>query len=257
MALNGYGLEGRIAVVTGGSEGIGAATAKLFAQHGADVAITGRTEATLRATSKDIEEQTGRRCLALVSDARDEQQVKEMIARTVDEFGRIDVLVNNVGWASQYAPLSELESLAWHDDFALNLDSAFFCTRAAGEHFRRQKSGAIVNVSSVAAEYGIANMSSFSSAKAALEMLTRVSAGEWGAYGVRVNCVAPGMIATSNALRGAEAAQLDVEAICSKTPLGRPGAPEEVACAIVFLASNAASFITGEVLSVRGGPTLG
>ncbi len=252
-----YGLEGRVAVVTGGSEGIGAATALLFARCGADVVITGRTQATLDATSKIVERETDRRCLAMVTDARDEGQVRRMIGRAVEELGRIDVLVNNVGWASHHVPLGDLETPDWREDFVLNLDSALFATQAAGEHFRAQKSGAIVNVSSVAAEYGIKGFSAFSSAKAALEMLTRVTAGEWGPHGVRVNCVAPGLIATANALKGAAEAGLDLDAICGGKPLGRAGTSEEVASAIVFLASDAASYITGEVLAVRGGPNVG
>jgi len=252
-----YDLEGRVAVVTGGSDGIGAATALLLTRSGVDVVITGRNEAKLVAVASNIENETGRRCLSMSAEARDEKQMKRMIDRTVEELGRIDILVNNVGWALHHVPLSEIETSAWHEDFALNLDSALYCTQAAGAYFRAQASGAIVNVSSVAAEYGIKGLSAFSAAKAALEMLTRVSAGEWGPYGIRVNCVAPGIIATSNALEGARRSGLDLDAICAAKPLQRAGSPEEVANAIVFLASDAASYITGEVLSVRGGPSLG
>lgn len=256
MMPSGYEFEGRVAVVTGGSDGIGAATARLFAEYGASVVITGRTEATLRTTSEAIERDTGGRCLAMVADARDEQQVRDTIARTVKELGRIDILINNVGWASQHVPVCDLEPAGWHKDFSLNLDTAFFYTRAAGAHFCAQKSGAIVNVSSVAGEYGIKGFAAFSSAKAALQMFTRVSAGEWGPHGVRVNCVAPGLIATAKALKEGAEAGIDHDAICAGKPLGRAGTPEEVAHAIVFLASDAASYITGETLSVRGGPNV-
>lgn len=256
MTSNPYEFRGRVVLVTGGSEGIGAATARLFARYGADVVISGRTEATLQATARRIEAETGGRCLPVTADVCDKEQVERMVAETIAAFGRIDILINNVGWASQHVPFNDIGPAGWREEFALNLDSAYFCTKAAGRHFLAQRSGAIVNVSSVAGLHGVRHASAFSSAKAALQMLTRVAAGEWGPH-IRINCVAPGLIATTNALEGARAANLDIDAICAGKPMQRAGMPEEVAHAIVFLASDAASYITGEVLAVRGGPTLG
>ena len=255
MGPEGYDLSGRVAIVTGGGEGIGQATAHLLARCGADVVIAGRTEATLVRTAREIADSTGRRCLGVATDARDEQQVKRLVARTIEEFGRLDILVNCVGW-STHGPMSTMSTEAWKGDFELNIDTSFFCAREAAQHFLAQGSGSIVNVSSVAGMDGVMGLGAYSSAKAALQMFTRVAAAEWGPQGVRVNCVAPGLIATDNAMKDFAAANLDLDAICARFPLRRAGKPEDVANAIVFLASDAAAFITGVTLLVNGGPTL-
>jgi 3-oxoacyl-[acyl-carrier protein] reductase len=256
MTPDGYDLGGKTAIVTGGGEGIGAATALLLARYGADVVIAGRTEATLARTSRSIADATGRRCLGVPTDVRDEEQVQRLVSKTTDQFGRIDILINNVGW-SVPGPLSKMGTSAWREDFTLNVDTAFFCTKAVGAHMRAQKSGSIVNTSSVAGESGVMGFAGYSAAKAALQMFTRVAAAEWGPHGIRVNCVAPGMIATENAMKEFAAANLDIDAICAGMPLRRAGKPEEVARAIVFLASDAASYITGTTLLVTGGPPIG
>lgn len=255
MGPEGYDLSGRVAIVTGGGEGIGRATAHLLARCGADVVIAGRTESTLVRTAQEISGASGRRCLGVPTDAREEEQVKRLVARTIDEFGRLDILVNAVGW-STHGPMSTMSTENWKGDFELNIDTSFFCAREAAQHFLAQGSGSIVNVSSVAGSQGVMGLGAYSSAKAALQMFTRVAAAEWGPQGVRVNCVAPGLIATENAMKDFEAAKLDVDAICSRFPLRRPGKPEDVANAIVFLASDAAAYVTGVTLLVNGGPNL-
>lgn len=254
MIPDGYDLRGRVALVTGGGTGIGAATAHLLARYGADVALTGRTEATLAETSAAIEAETGRRCHASRADVRDEEQVKALVAKVMAEFGRIDILVNNVGWGT-HGPLNGLPTDLYRGEFAVNMDTTFFCSREVGLHFIAQGSGSIVNVSSVAGTKGVVGLSAYSASKAAIQMLTRVSAAEWGPLGVRVNCVAPGLIATPNASQDFEASGIDVEAFCRRFPLQRAGKAEDVARAIVFLASDAASYITGVTLAVDGGPT--
>jgi len=251
-----YGLRDKVAIVTGGGEGIGKATAMLLAHYGAAVVLAGRTEATLQAASTEIQAATLGRCIGIPTDARDQDQVTNLVARTAEEFGRIDILVNNVGWSDRFA-ISALSYENWRKEFALNLDSAFFGSRAVFEHFRAQRSGAIVNTSSVAGVDGVQGLAAYSAAKSALQMFTRVSAAEWGSHGIRVNAVAPGLIATDNAMRDFTAANLDVDGICADRPLRRAGRPEEVAGAIVFLASDAASYITGETIQVTGGPVLG
>lgn len=255
MGPEGYDLRGRVAIVTGGGEGIGQATAHLLARCGADVVIAGRTEATLLQTAREIADATGRQCLGVATDARDEDQVKRLVARTIEVFGRLDILVNCVGW-STHGPMSTMSTETWKGDFELNIDTSFFCAREAAQHFLAQGSGSIVNVSSVAGSDGVTGLGAYSSAKAALQMFTRVAAAEWGPQGVRVNCVAPGLIATDNAMKAFAAAKLDLEAICGRFPLRRAGTPEDVANAIVFLASDAAAYITGVTLLVNGGPTL-
>jgi NAD(P)-dependent dehydrogenase (short-subunit alcohol dehydrogenase family) len=210
--------------------------------------IAGRTEATLERTAASIADATASKCLGVPSDMRDEQQVERLVATTIDAFGRIDILVNNVGW-SVMAPFSKVDTPAWREDFTLNVDTAFYCTKAVGARKRAQKYGA--------GETGVMGLAGYSAAKAALQMFTRVAAAEWGPHGIRINCVAPGLIATENAVRDMQAAGVDIDAVCAGMPLRRAGRPEEVARAIVFLASDAASYITGVTLLVTGGPAIG
>jgi citronellol/citronellal dehydrogenase len=256
MAPEGYDFTGKVAIVTGGGTGIGAATALLLARYGAEVVIAGRTEATLAGSARAITSETGRRCIWVRADMRDEAQAQALVARALEELGRVDVLVNNVGWGD-HAKLSEMSTEAWRLEFARNLDTGFFCTKAVGPLMQAQRSGAIVNVSSVAGNSGVQGLAAYSVAKAGIQMFTRVAAAEWGRHGIRINCVAPGLIATDNAMQDFVANDLDVDAFCANYPLQRAGRAEDVARAIVFLASDAASYITGQTLAVDGGPIIG
>jgi NAD(P)-dependent dehydrogenase (short-subunit alcohol dehydrogenase family) len=242
--------------ITAGGEGIGKATARLLAHYGADIVLAGRTEQTLRATAAEIAGATGRKCIGIPTDARDEAQVKRLFAQTVEEFGRIDILINGVGWSTNSA-LSKMDFAVWKGDFERNVDSAFLCTREAGQYFLPQKSGAIVNISSMAGVNGVKGKAAYSAAKAAMQMLTRVSAAEWGPHGIRVNCVAPGLIVTDNGMKAYDAAGMDVNAFCLRYPLQRPGTAEDIARAAVFFAANASSYVTGETMAVTGGPMIG
>lgn len=254
MGPEGYDLSGRVALVTGGSEGIGAATARLLAQCGADVVINGRTESTLAATSAAIAAETGRRCLGVAGDMRNEVDVKALVDRVMTDFGRIDILVSNVGWGT-HGPLHGMTTEHYRGDFAINMDATFFCAREAAKHMIAQGSGAIVTNSSVAGSKGVPGLGAYSAAKAAIQMFTRVAAAEWGPKGIRVNCVAPGMIATPNASKDFEQSGIDMASFSKHFPLQRVGQAEEVARAILFLVSDASSYITGAVLPVDGGPT--
>jgi NAD(P)-dependent dehydrogenase (short-subunit alcohol dehydrogenase family) len=256
MTPEGYDFTGKVAIVTGGGTGIGAATALLLAHYGADIAIAGRTEATLTASAATIEQETGRRCIWMRADLREEAQVDAFVARTVAELGRVDVLVNNVGWGD-HGTLSETSLDAWRLEFARNLDTGFLCTKAVGPHMRAQRTGAIVNVSSVAGSNGVQGLAAYSVSKAGIQMFTRVAAAEWGRHGIRINCVAPGLIATENATQDFVANKIDVDAFCANYPVPRAGRAEDVARAIAFLASDAAAYITGQTLAVDGGPIVG
>jgi NAD(P)-dependent dehydrogenase (short-subunit alcohol dehydrogenase family) len=179
-----------------------------------------------------------------------------LVQRTVDHFGRIDVLVNNAG-GTRMGPLESIPMRGWDSIFDLNVKSAYVLTREAGKHMLAQKSGAIVNISSGAGINGVKGGAHYSAAKSALQMFTRVTAAEWGRHGVRANCVAAGAIASPRVLEAWKVAGLDPEQMGAAIPLRRTGTPDEMANMIVFLASDAASYVTGQTIAVDGGPNLG
>jgi 3-oxoacyl-[acyl-carrier protein] reductase len=255
MSIAGFDLSGRVAIVTGGGTGIGRAAAIMLAGRGADIVLAGRRPEPLEATAAEIREQTGRRCIAVPTDVCDPAQAEALVARTLEEFGRLDILINNAGKGSM-KPLATMPVDRWAGDIALNLNAAYYCARAAVDALQASGHGAIVNISSLAGVNGTMGHGAYSSAKAGLQMFTRVASAEWGPRGIRVNCVAPGMIATDLAKAGWEKFGFDAMEACKAFPLRRPGTPDEVAQAIAFLASDAASYITGETLTVGGGPQL-
>ena len=240
MPLSGYDLQSKIAIVTGGGSGIGAATALLLARLGAEVVIAGRTAERLEAKATEIRAATARECLVVQTDVRDEDQVRHLVERTVARFGRVDILINNAG-GTHVAPLQDVTTMMWRRNFALNVDAAYYATREAGKHFMAQGSGVIVNVSSLAGVHGSKGSAPYSAAKSALQMFTRVAAAEWGPHGIRVNCVAPGMIMTELAAEHFKKSKIDVASSEVHFPLRRAGSPVEVANAIAFFVSNAAS----------------
>jgi NAD(P)-dependent dehydrogenase (short-subunit alcohol dehydrogenase family) len=247
---------GRVAIVTGGATGIGYATALQLAKLGASVVICSRTASELEAAAARIAEASGQRCLAVPTDVKNEDAVIALVQRTAAEFGRIDVLVNNAG-GTRMGPLESIPTKGWDSIFDLNVRSAYFTTREAGKHMIAQKSGAIVNISSGAGENGVRGGAHYSAAKAALQMFTKVTAAEWGKHGIRANCVAAGAIASERVTGAWKAAGLDPEAMGRAIPLRRTGTPDEMANMIVFFASDAASYITGQTIGVNGGPALG
>jgi len=248
--------HGKVAIVTGGATGIGYATAMQLATLGAKVVICSRTVDELEAAAARITKESGSECLAVPTDVKNEEACIALVQRTIDAFGRIDVLVNNAG-GTRMGPLESIPTKGWDSIFDLNVKSAYFCTREAGKHMIAQKSGAIINISSGAGVNGVKGGAHYSAAKSALQMFTKVTAAEWGRYGIRSNCVAAGAIASERVLAAWDVAGLDPDTMGSAIPLGRTGTPDEMANMIVFFASDAASYITGETISVSGGPSLG
>ena len=248
--------SGRVAIVTGGGTGIGYATALQLAKLGASVVVASRTAAELKASAARIAEESGGKCLAVPTDVKNEDAVIAMVRRTIEEFGRIDILINNAG-GTRMGPLETIPTKGWDSIYDLNVKSAYFCTREAGRKMIEQRSGAIVNISSNAGIGGVKGGAHYASAKAALQMFTTVTAAEWGRYGIRCNCVAAGMIASPRAADAWHTAGLDPMTMARAIPLKRPGTPDEMANMIVFFASDAASYITGQTIAVNGGPSLG
>jgi NAD(P)-dependent dehydrogenase (short-subunit alcohol dehydrogenase family) len=252
-----FSLEGRVAIVTGGGTGIGAETARVFARHGARaVVLAARTQPDLDKVAHEIESGFSTRALPLRTDVKDEESVVAMVERTRREFGRIDVLVNNAG-GTRMGPLEETPTRAWDSVFALNVRGPFLCTREAGRQMIAQRGGAIVNVSSGAGVSGVKYGAGYSAAKSGLQMLTRVTAAEWGRYGIRANCVAVGLVASERTVEGWKVANIDPDAIRATIPLGRVGLPADIAHPILFLCCDASSFMSGQTFSVDGGPAMG
>jgi NAD(P)-dependent dehydrogenase (short-subunit alcohol dehydrogenase family) len=255
--LEGFDLSGRVAIVTGGGTGIGGATARLLAERGADVALAGRRAEKLEHMAAAIREATGRRVFIVATDVRKSDQCQAMVDAVVAEFGRLDILINNAGGAHGHIGLHRMDLAKWDRDIQLNLSAATYCSQAAFPHLKKTK-GNIVNISSMAGVNGTQGVAAYSAAKAGLQMLTKVMSTEWGPSGIRVNCVAPGMTATEAAVSGWDARGFNADAVAKQAfSLGRFGTMREVAQAIVFFASDAASYVTGETLAVGGGSKIG
>jgi NAD(P)-dependent dehydrogenase (short-subunit alcohol dehydrogenase family) len=248
-------LHRKVAIVTGGSKGIGKAIALAFAEAGASVALAARGEDELANAAKEVEA-AGGEALAIPTDVTDAAQVQELIDRTVERFGTVDVLVNNAGAAPFFATVDQMRLEGFEKYFQVNFMSAVHCTKAVAPVLLPKRDGCILNVSSVAGFIASPGLTYYASAKAALISFTRTVAREWAASGVRVNALAPGWIETDlNEPARRMIPQFHEDGLAS-IPLGRWGKPEDVAGAALFLCSPAASFITGAVLIVDGGQTL-
>lgn len=248
-------LTGKVAIVTGGSEGIGLATAKLLASRGASVVICARRPEKLDAARAEIE--AVGRVEARQLDVSDIEAFAALVEDVAAKYGRLDMMVNNA-MSAHYAPITRLKFEHWRKDFAVNADAVFIGTKAAMQVMAKQdltgrQRGSIVNISSTCGIRAAPNMASYSASKAALIQFTAVAAMEGARDAVRVNAIIPGQVQTPATqefvIRSPEIAARTTEAI----PMGRGGQPEELAEAIVFMLSDAASYITGTALPVDGG----
>ena len=251
-----FSLEGKVALITGGSKGIGRSIALLFAEAGADVALAARGREELEAAAGEVEG-LGRRALAVPTDMSDRAAVQALMAATVDGLGTLDILVNNAGAAPFMSSFESTKLEGFEKYFRLNYLSAVYAMHAAAPTLLAAGSGCVLNVASIAGLSATPGVSYYGSAKAAMIQLTKTTAREWGPSGVRVNALAPGWIDTPMSAAPRQNIPGFEDEISRGTPLGRFGKPEEVAAAALFLCSDAASFITGSVLVVDGGLTLG
>lgn len=247
--INRFRLDGFAALITGAGRGIGRATALAFADAGADVALAARRHDVLEEVAEEVRKR-GRRAVVVPTDVNELPQLVRALSLALDAFGRLDVLVNNAGgWPPRTAMAVDAEDL--EAAFRFNVTSAFELSRLAAPHLARSGRGAIVNISSAMSHVVDSGFVSYGTSKAALDHMTRLLANEW-APKIRVNAVAAGATLT-DALSAFVDDQPLLEQMVAKIPLGRLGAPEDIAAAVQYLASPAAAWITGQILAVDGG----
>jgi NAD(P)-dependent dehydrogenase (short-subunit alcohol dehydrogenase family) len=250
-----FDLTGQVAIVTGGGTGIGRATALVFADHGADVVLASRKRVNLDRVAAEVNER-GRRALVVPTDVRDPEACTRLVDTTLGEHDRIDILVNNAG-GSYSKPLEEWDLDGWAHSIDLNLRSVFLLSQAAARAMREQRSGAIVNISSGAAEHGLPFVAPYGAAKAGVENLTASFAAGLAPWGIRVNCVGVGAIKSEGFVRAMAKIGQDPDVVGGRSNgFRRAGLPEEIAWPILFLASRAASFMSGQTIWVGGPPAV-
>ncbi len=248
-----FSLKGKVALVTGGSRGIGEATALGFAKAGADVVVASRKIEDLEKVAGKIRS-LGRKSLAVEAHIARMDQLQPLVDRVVKEFGRIDILVNNAGTNPALSSVLEMTERLWDTVMNLNLKGLYFLSQAAARVMKEQGGGNIINVASIRGiqpELDAGHVYSIS--KAGVIMATKVMALELAPYNIRVNAIAPGYIRTKLTESGFEAMPGRLESLVSRTPLGHVAEPEEIVGAMVYLASDASSFVTGETIEVSGG----
>ncbi|MBI2941152.1 MAG: SDR family oxidoreductase [Chloroflexi bacterium] len=246
-----FSLERRVALVTGAGRGIGRAIALALASAGADVALVARTESQLEEVA-DLVRSAGRRTLVVPADVTDRSAFERGVEATVAELGEIDVLVNSAGISPTYKSAEQVSDDEWNAVVRVNLTGTFVCCQTVGRRMLIRQRGSIVNIVSIAARVGLRRLVAYCATKAGVEALTRVLAVEWASRGVRVNAIGPAYVETELTRGLCENPRLRA-GLEARTPLGRLGQPEEVAGAAVYLASDAASYVTGQTIYVDGG----
>jgi NAD(P)-dependent dehydrogenase (short-subunit alcohol dehydrogenase family) len=248
-----FSLKNKVLLITGASRGIGQAAAIGLAQAGADLAITSRSLPDLEKVAEEIKK-TGRKCLPVPAHVGKMEEINNLVKRVLEEFGRIDILVNNAATNPTMAQAIDIEERAWDSIMNLNLKGLFFLSQAVAKVMRGKGGGKIINVASVA---GITPdiLPIYSISKAGVIMATKVMAQQWAQFNIRVNAIAPGLTKT----RFSEALWKNPDILkmaMLKTPMGRPAEPVEMVGAIIYLASDASSYVTGQVIAIDGGNTI-
>jgi len=249
-------LDEKVAIVTGGSSGIGQSIALTFSKAGADVVVCGRSVANLQKVAEEIKA-SGRHSLVVATDVSVKEQVRNVVKQTVDKFGKIDILVNNAG-VLRAATLLEMTEEDWDYVIDINLKGVFLCTQAVAKYMIEQRYGKIINISSISGRGGgLGDGVSYCASKAGVIQLTKNAAYELGAYGISVNSIAPGLIITPMTSLETSPEQFErfIESRKKASVLGKVGDPQDIANVALFLASEDSSFISGQTIPVDGGRT--
>ncbi len=245
-----FNLSEKTAIVTGAGRGIGRAIALGLAGAGANVVLASRTEDQLSQVAGEIENMGGK-ALPVPTDLSQSNQIENLVDQTISKFGRIDILINNAA-RSFLRSLMELREDGWDKVFNTNVKAVWLLSRAVVRHMMEQKAGKIINITTVGAEKAELGMAAYGCSKAALKMLTRCMAREWAPYGIQINAVGPGLTRTDFSQPIWSNPDI-AKHVTSQLPMGRIAEPEEIVPAVLFLASNAASYMTGQTIYVDGG----
>ena len=254
MGVDMFNLEGKVAVVTGGSRGFGKAIALGLADAGADVVVASRTQADLDIVAEEIRSR-GRKALAVACDMLDRASIEKLAETTVDTFGKIDILVNNAGQGFT-VPFLKLAEDQWDQIININLKGYFLCTQILGQYMFKAKSGRVINISSAMGNYPLAYMAPYAASKGGINAMTKSLAQEWATRGITVNAIAPSYFAT-DINKSAMEDEATTRLIMSKTPVNRWGQAEELVGLVIYLASDASSYMTGAVVPLDGGWSAG
>jgi NAD(P)-dependent dehydrogenase (short-subunit alcohol dehydrogenase family) len=251
-------LEGKVAIVTGGSRGIGEAIARTFVAHGARVVIASRKVEGVQAVAESIGKEHGAdKVLAVAAHTGKEDECVRLVATAVEKFGKVDVLLNNAGTNPYFGPMLNAEMGAWDKTFDVNLKGYFWCAREVSKHcIGREAPGSIVSITSVAGLMGTPLQGVYAATKAAVISMTKTLAIELAPSKIRVNAIAPGFVDTRLASAILKNDQL-LAHVLAKTPMRRYGTPDKIAGGALYLASDTASFLTGHTLVIDGGMTIG
>lgn len=245
-------VKNKIAIVTGGAAGIGLAIAEKFVQHNIKTIIIGRDEVKLT----DAKTKLGALCVPVVFDLNNLPSIPKLVKQFIKQYERIDILVNNAG-INLKKEFTEVTNEEFHKIILTNVEAMFSLSREVVKNMIENKSGSIINISSMASQYGLPKVIAYTASKSAIEGMTRAMAVELSPKGIRVNCIAPGFIATDMSAKALNNDKERKDKVMSRTPMGALGKPADIADAAVFLASDASKYITGVVLPVDGGNSIG